>query len=145
MNGAANRHFVDTNILVYAHDTSAGVKHDQSRLLVEQLWASGTGCLSVQVLQELYVTLTRKVAKPMTAVAARQIVKSLANWTVHTPGPEDVLAAIDIQSQLGLSFWDAMIVQSASQLGCGRILTEDLNEKQVNQGIRVTNPYSPTD
>jgi predicted nucleic acid-binding protein len=141
MSGESDRQFVDTNILVYSHDTSAGAKHRVARALVEQLWASGAGCLSVQVLQEFYVAITQKVARPIAPVTARQIVKSLSNWTMHTPGTDDVLAAIDIHSRLGVSFWDALIIQSASRLGCGRIVTEDLNPGQIYQGIRAVSPF----
>ena len=63
---SGNRRFVDTNILLYAHDDSAGGKRDQARALVEQLWESRDGCLSVQVLQEFFVNVTRKIAKPLT-------------------------------------------------------------------------------
>jgi predicted nucleic acid-binding protein len=62
---SGNYRFVDTNVLVYAHDDSAGAKRDQARLLVEQLWDSREGCLSVQVLQEFFVTVTRKIARPL--------------------------------------------------------------------------------
>lgn len=141
MSGAPDRQFVDTNVLVYAHDTSAGTKHLRARALVEDLWASGAGCLSVQVLQEFYVAVTRKVAKPAAPAIARQIVKSLTNWTVHTPGVDDVLAAIDTQTRLGISFWDALIVQSASRLGCERIITEDLSHTAVYQGVKAVNPF----
>lgn len=141
MSGGSDRQFVDTNILVYAHDTSAGAKHLRARALVQDLWASGTGCLSVQVLEELYVAITRKVAKPVAPPVARQVVKNLSSWTMHTPGADDVLAAIDIQARFGVSFWDALVVQSASRLGCRCILTEDLSHDRVYQGVRMVNPF----
>src|ERR1700684_3735272 len=83
MNG--NRRFVDTNVLVYAHDDSAGGKRGQARALVEQLWEARDGCLSVQVLQEFFVTVTRKIAKPLSAEAAKEIVADYSRWYLHVP------------------------------------------------------------
>lgn len=92
---SGNRTFVDTNVLVYAHDVTAGDKHGQARALLEELWGTREGCLSVQVLQEFFVTTTRKIPKPLEAPAAGQIINDLALWHVHAPAARDVLAAID--------------------------------------------------
>ena len=89
MNG--NRRFVDTNVLVYAHDDSAGHKRDQARALIEQLWESRDGCLSVQVLQEFFVSVTRKIAKPLDADTAKEIIADLSRWRVHVPAADDVV------------------------------------------------------
>ena len=94
---SGNRQFVDTNILVYAHDVTAGDKHSRARALVEELWDTRQGCLSVQVLQEFFVTTTRKIPKPLEAPAAAQIIDDLAHWHVHAPADTDVRAAIDIR------------------------------------------------
>ena len=96
MNAEPAREFVDTNILVYAYDRSAGVKSDRARELIAGLWRSGQGCLSLQVLQELFVTITRKVAKPMPAAGAASLIEDLSQWTLHEPVRADVLAAIDL-------------------------------------------------
>jgi len=133
--------FVDTNILVYAHDASAGGKHEVSKALVRELWASRKGCLSIQVLQELYVTIAQKMARPLDRDAAKGIVTDLSFWRVHTPEVGDVLAAIEIQQRFGTSFWDAMILQSAIRLGCGMVWSEDLNPGQLHDGLRVMNPF----
>src|SRR5215469_8848171 len=98
---SGNRKFVDTNVLVYAHDVTAGDKHSQARALVEELWDTRAGCLSVQVLQEFFVTTTRKIPRPIDASAAAQIINDLALWHVHAPTARDVLAAIDIHQQTG--------------------------------------------
>lgn len=134
--------FVDTNVLVYAHDTSAGAKRDRAAALLTELWESRLGCLSIQVLQEFYVTITRKVARPLESSAAAQILADLSVWRVHVPGAQDVLDAIEIQRRYGISFWDAMVMQSTLRLGCETVWSEDLNPDQVYDGVRVVNPFS---
>jgi predicted nucleic acid-binding protein len=138
---SGNRTFVDTNVLVYAHDVTAGDKHDRARALLEELWDTREGCLSVQVLQEFFVTTTRKIPKPLEAPAAGQVINDLALWQVHAPAARDVLAAIDIHQQTGASFWDAMIIRSAQELGCQTLYSEDLNPGQAYAGVRVSNPF----
>jgi predicted nucleic acid-binding protein len=140
---SGNRRFVDTNILVYAHDDSAGVKRDQARSLVEQLWESRDGCLSVQVLQEFFVSVTRKIAKPLDAETAKEIIADLSRWHVHVPASVDVLGAIGIHQRTGISFWDAMIVRSAAEMGCDVLYSEDLNTGQEYSGVLAENPVQP--
>lgn len=142
MSARGEREFVDTNVLVYANDISAGIKREQARDLVARLWAQRAGCLSMQVLQELYVNLTRKVPQPLDGATASRIVSDLSQWQVHSPEPPDLLAAIEIHQRNQISFWDAMIVRSAARLGCVRIWSEDLNSGQFYEGIRVENPFS---
>lgn len=129
--------FVDADVLVYAHDNSAGQKHTKAKALVEEFWQSGTGCLSVQVLQEFYVAVTRKVCQPLSCEAASRIVECLSSWCVHAPTAEDVLEAIKVQQRYGISFWDAMIVCSANALGCGVILSEGLSAGQRYGSVKV--------
>jgi predicted nucleic acid-binding protein len=140
---SGNRRFVDTNVLVYAHDDSADGKRDQARALVEQLWRSRDGCLSVQVLQEFFVTVTRKIAKPLDAETAKAIVADFSRWYLHVPAADDVLAAIGIHQRTGISFWDAMIVRSAAEVGCTVLYSEDLNAGQEYWGVAVENPFQP--
>lgn len=132
--------FVDTNILVYAHDRSAGEKHVRARALLERLWHSGSGCLSVQILQEFYVSVTRKVPKPLTSQTAAAIIEHISKWRIHSPCAGDVLEAIKIQQRYGISFWDAMVIRSAETLGCEVIWSEDLNPGQVYLNVKVINP-----
>jgi predicted nucleic acid-binding protein len=133
--------FVDTSILIYAHDGSAGDKHTRARDLFRALWQSGHGCLSVQVLQEFYVNVTQKVAKPLAPDAAAQIIADLSVWQIHRPGAEDVLDAIRLQDRYQVSFWDAMIIASAVQLGCQTIWSEDLNPGQLYDTVTVASPF----
>jgi predicted nucleic acid-binding protein len=138
---SGNRKFVDTNVLVYAHDVTAGDKHDRARALLEELWDTREGCLSVQVLQEFFVTTTRKIPRPLEASAAGQIISDLALWHVHAPAARDVLAAIEIHQHTGASLRDAMILRSAQELSCQTLYSEDLNPGQAYAGVRVSNPF----
>jgi predicted nucleic acid-binding protein len=133
--------FLDTNVLVYVHDKSAGKKHEQAKALIQKLWDSENGCLSVQVLQEFYVTITQKVAQPLSIESSKRIIEDLALWKVYAPEAKDVLGAIDLQQRYVLSFWDAMIVWSAAQLACNIIWSEDLNPGQVYEGVQLLNPF----
>jgi predicted nucleic acid-binding protein len=141
MSGEAERHFVDTNVLVYAHDSSAHEKREIARDLLGRIWLDQSGCTSIQVLQELYATLTRKVRVPLKSAEASKIISYLSQWRVHSPEPADVLAAIQIHQRNQISFWDAMIVRSATRLGCTVIWSEDLNAGQDYAGVRVLNPF----
>lgn len=133
--------FVDTNVLVYAHDISAGQKHQRAGELLRRLWLSGAGCLSVQVLQEFYVTVTQKVARPLSREKAAQIVTDLAQWRIHSPQAGDVLAAIQLQERYRVAFWDAMVIVSALHLGCQVIWSEDLNPGQSYETLVTRNPF----
>ena len=133
--------FVDTNILIYAHDISSGQKHSRARELMRGLWQSGEGCLSIQVLQEFYVNVTQKVEKPLPTEAAAQIIADLSVWEVHCPQMEDVLDAVRLQRRYQISFWDAMILASALQMGCQVLWSEDLNPGQVYDQVEVQSPF----
>ena len=135
------RHFVDTNILIYAYDTSAGVKHQRAKELLSTLWVEKNGCLSVQVLQEFYVVATQKMKKPLSPQMAAQIIVDLEVWRIHAPQVHDVLNAIELQQRYQISFWDAMIVNSALALDCTTLWSEDLNHLQIYQQVQVQNPF----
>ncbi|MCC7033330.1 MAG: PIN domain-containing protein [Acidobacteria bacterium] len=143
MSADAARAFVDANILVYAHDASAGPKKAAAEELLATLWESGTGCLSVQVLQEFFVTVTRKVASPLPVDEASERIRELAAWRVFAPDAGDVLAAIALHQKSALGFWDAMIVHAAAESGCDVLWTEDLNDGQVVRGVHIRNPFVP--
>jgi predicted nucleic acid-binding protein len=133
--------FCDTNILVYAHDLGAGPKRTRAQQLVRALWLSGDGAVSIQVLQELFVTLTRKLRSPLSPSDARTIISYLGSWQVVAPTHQEVLAAIDASLRWQISFWDAMIVVAAGRAGAEVIWSEDLNDGQDFGGIVVRNPF----
>jgi predicted nucleic acid-binding protein len=136
-----DRTFVDTNILVYAHDLDAGNKHEIARGIVLELWESRSGMLSTQVLQEFYVTLTRKIPTLLAKPTVRGIVKSYFNWDVVLNDARIILQASEIEETYRLSFWDALIVSAAFSRNAATILTEDLNHGQYVEGILIKNPF----
>src|ERR1700761_9616841 len=99
MSFMSDKYFVDTNILVYAHDRSAGLKHQRAQALVESLWESGHGVLSTQVLQELCINLRRKASKPLPVSEVRQLIRDYSTWEIMTYTSESVLAALDIEAR----------------------------------------------
>jgi predicted nucleic acid-binding protein len=133
--------FVDTNVLVYAYDKSAGHKRERARALLDQIWAANCGCVSVQVLQEFYVAATQKVKRPLAQETVVGIIRDLVFWRVHAPVAEDILGAIDLQRRHKIFFWDAMIIWSASQLGCSLIWSEDLSTGRSYDGVLVKDPF----
>jgi predicted nucleic acid-binding protein len=139
---AEGRAFVDTNVIAYAYDTASEVKRRAALPLMQELWVSRQGCISIQVLQELFVTLTRKLARPLEVETARGVTRTMSDWTVHAPGVEDIDAAIRLHERHRISFWDAMIVQSAAALGCDTLYSEDLNAGQRYEGVLVVDPFA---
>jgi predicted nucleic acid-binding protein len=127
--------------LVYAEDRDAKAKHDIARDLVLDLWNDRQGVLSVQVLQEFYVTVTRKLKKPLRATDALDVVREYLTWTVVENTKSLLVQAIDLQQRAQLSFWDAMVVQAAIQAGCDRLYSEDLNAGQRFDSVIVVNPF----
>ena len=141
MSDETSREFVDSNILVYSSDSSAGVKKDVADQLLTRLWDQRSGSLSVQVLQEFYVAVTTKVPTPMAMEAAIDRIRDWSLWHVFSPKPVDVIAAIRLADQSSLSFWDAMIVHAASESGCAILWTEDLSDSQTIRGVQIRNPF----
>jgi predicted nucleic acid-binding protein len=145
MSADVARAFVDANVLVYAHDASAGKKKTAAEQLLANLWETGRGCLSVQVLQEFFVTVTRKVADPLSPAEAAARIRDFRAWTVFAPNLDDVLHAIALHEEWQVSFWDAMVIHAAAELGCDVLWTEDLNDGQTVQGVRIRNPFGSKD
>jgi predicted nucleic acid-binding protein len=140
MNG---RRFVDTSILVYAHDRSAGEKHRRAKDLVESLWRDRSGVVSTQVLQELCVSLRRKAGRPLDVKATRDLVADYLSWHVVVNNGESVLEALELEDRYQLSFWDALVVAAAQASGAEVLYSEDLSDGQVYGTVRVVNPLVP--
>ncbi|MBZ5661947.1 MAG: PIN domain-containing protein [Acidobacteriia bacterium] len=133
--------FIDSDVLIYAHDNDAGEKQQIARGILRELWSERTGVLSVQVLQEFYVNVTRKIAIPLPKNLARLVVTSYSLWCAETT-PAEIAAAFRIEDESQIGFWDALIVSSAEKSGATRILSEDLNAGQRITGILVENPFA---
>jgi predicted nucleic acid-binding protein len=136
-----DRTFVDSNILIYAHDADAKSKHEIAKRVLMELWEQGSGVLSTQVLQEFYVNVTRKIASPLPRKLARTVINSYAIWCVET-SPTEISSAFQIEDESRIGFWDAMIVASALKSGARRILSEDLNAGQMFASVRFENPFT---
>jgi predicted nucleic acid-binding protein len=138
----SDKSFVDTNVLVYAHDVDAGDRHAVAKQLVAELWDTRRAVISTQVLQEFYVNATRKIPTPIPRALARQIVKAYAVWQTELVGPPEIHLASELEEQHQLSFWDALIVAAALKGGAGTVLTEDLSEGRTISGVLIENPFS---
>jgi predicted nucleic acid-binding protein len=135
-----DKYFVDTNILIYAHDRSTGLKHERARQLVERLWVSGQGVLSTQVLQELCVNLRRKIARPLPVDEVRSLIQDYLSWEIVVNTPASVLQALEIEVRYKISFWDALVVQAAESSGAAILYSEDLATGQKYGPLQVVNP-----
>ncbi len=133
--------FVDTNVLVYARDSRVGGKQKRAHEWLGFLWETRRGRLSRQVLQEYYVTLTRKLKPGLSPEEARADVRALFHWL----GPIDAESLIecswDLQERFSVSFWDALIASAAKNLGCAFLLTENLSAGQDLDGVEVISPF----
>ena len=136
----SDKYFVDTNILMYAHDASAGAKHGRAKALVEELWRDRTGVVSTQVLQELAVNLRRKAGRPLDPKATRDIVTDYLTWQVVVNSGESILDALDLEAQYRISFWDALVLQAANASGAEVLYSEGLSDRQTYGSVRVVNP-----
>jgi len=134
--------FLDTNIIVYAHDRSSGEKHMVAREIVDYLWGSKKGVISVQVLQEFFVCITKKIKKPLLIKNARVILEYLSTWDVVVNDKYITLKAIDLQEKYQFSFWDSLVIQAAIQGGAGILLSEDLPDGQFVKDLKILNPFS---
>ena len=139
---SADRIFLDTNVIVYGYDRSAGRKHEIAKTLLIDLWNAEGAVLSTQVLQELYVTVTLKIPRRLSQKAAKEIVSDLLAWDVVTNDGETVVQAINIHAAEGLSFWDALIVAAAKKGAANVILSEDFPDGKRFGNVAVKNPFA---
>jgi len=136
------RSFLDTNVLVYAYDTDAGPRHERARSLVAELWETRAGSVSTQVLQEFYVTVTRKVPKPLTKRVAREVVETYQAWPVYRPDVGDLAAASDLEERHRLAFWDALVIVAAQRSGADVLFSDDLQDERRIAGLTIRNPFA---
>jgi predicted nucleic acid-binding protein len=137
----SDKTFIDTNVLIYAHDLDAKAKNEIAKAALRELWSERTGVLSMQVLQEFYINVTRKIPSPLSNDSARSVINSYAIWCMETT-PAEISGAFRIEDESQIGFWDALIVSSAVKCGATRILSEDLNAGQRIAGILVENPFA---
>lgn len=133
--------FVDTNLFVYRFDTTEPEKQRRAEHWHELLWRERTGRLSVQVLEELYSSLTRKLDHPMEPAEARTVVRSLFVWDPVSVDPRTIEGAWRLEDRYSRSWWDALIVSAAQIAGCRHLLTEDLSHGQDLDGVQVVDPF----
>lgn len=134
------RTFVDSNILVYSRDNSAGWKQKVAQQALDELWQHACGTLSNQVLQEFYWNVVRKIDAPLVRDVAREIVEDYFVWCGQTTVNE-IREAFELERTANISFWDALIVACARKNGATRILTEDMNHGQIIAGLEIVNPF----
>lgn len=133
--------FLDTNIIVYAHDRSSVKKNTIAKDIMDYLWQSKKGVISVQVLQEFFITVIKKILKPLSIKDARKILEYLVHWDLVVNDEYITLKAIDIQEKYELSFWDSLIIQAAIQGKTYLLFSEDLPDGQVIESIKIVNPF----
>jgi predicted nucleic acid-binding protein len=132
--------FIDSNVLIYANDKDEVEKQRVAIKALDELWTTDSGVLSVQVLQEFYSVVTRKLKPRVSRALAQEVVQLYSQWCGETTARE-IQDAFRIESTAQISFWDALIVASALQSGANRILSDDLNHGQTIAGIAIVNPF----
>jgi predicted nucleic acid-binding protein len=137
-----DRTFIDTNILVYAHDSSAGRKHKKAARIILDLWETGLGILSTQVLQEFFVTVTSKIPRPLHHDKVGEIIIDLLQWKVIVNDGQAILSAIDLQRRYKFHFWDSLIIQAAITGQAGVVLSENFQSGQMVESVRIVNPFN---
>jgi predicted nucleic acid-binding protein len=143
MTGEKPISFVDTNVLVYAFEKSRSPKKQIAQRLMNELMEEDRLRLSTQVLQELFVTLTRKVSQPCSTAEGLAALEDLSAWPLMAVDFAAMRAAVELIDQAKLSFWDALIVVASARMGATVLYTEDLNDGQEIIGVRITNPFLP--
>jgi predicted nucleic acid-binding protein len=133
--------FVDTNVLVYAFDKSSSPKKRVAQRLLNELMEEDRLRVSAQVLQELFVTLTRKVSQPCSSEEALAVLEDLAAWPLMAVDYAAIRAAVGLAGQAKLSPWDALVVEAAARTGAAVLYTEDMNDGQEILGVRISNPF----
>lgn len=134
--------FVDTNLLVYARDSSEETKQPVAMAWLAELWKRQTGRTSVQVLNEYYVTVTRKLNPGLHVNQARSDVRALTVWSPIAISSRLIEAAWEIEEETHYAWWDALVVTSALYLGCRYLLSEDMQHGHSIGALTIINPFS---
>ena len=134
--------FFDTNVLVYAFDVGAPAKRKKAAQLLSERAAAGEVLISTQVLQEFYVAVTRKLARPLAEESALAATRELTAFPTVNVDANLVLAAIRVSREHRISFWDALIIEAARSGGASVLYSEDLNDGQIFDGATVKNPFA---
>ena len=135
------RTLVDTNVLVYLFDSTSPAKRKRAEAVIQEHWTAGTLVVSTQVLQELYVVLTRKLKPRVPDEIAVAALERLAALPVVSPDAAMIIRAARLSQASRISFWDALLVRSAVESGCRRLLSEDLQDGWVVDGLEVVSPF----
>ena len=133
--------FLDTDLLLYAYDARSLVKHSVAVRILEDLWKSGNGILSTQVLQEFFVTITKKIPKPLSVTVGREIVEDFLKWRIVPIEGRTILRAIDLHEKQKYAFWDSLVIQSAIEGGARWLFSEDLKDGQKIGDLTIRNPF----
>jgi predicted nucleic acid-binding protein len=131
--------YFDTNVLLYAHDAGAGARHRRAVELLERLFEDGAGALSFQVLAEFYWAATRKLG--MKSEEAEQAIRDLGGWIIHCPAHADLVKASRLRRRHKLAWWDALVLNSATELGCSVLWSEDFSHGRRFGPVTVSNPF----
>lgn len=134
--------FIDSNIIVYAYDSHDPLKQAHAQVCITSALEEETGRLSVQVLGEFFVVVTRRIKNPLSVPEAEKVVAILAALPVTPIDLSLVRRAIETQKEYGISYWDALIIAAAERADCARVLSEDLNAGQIYNNVLVVNPFS---
>jgi len=133
--------FVDTNVLLYAHDRDAGSKCLRAQTIIQELWEMRNGILSVQVLEEFYVNVTRKIPRPLPRKEARALIAQYLVWEVVPINGVLILEASEIEERSKLSFWDALILAAAKKGTASLLLSEDFQDGRKIEKLTIQNPF----
>ncbi len=133
--------FLDTNILVYAYDLDEKLKHQIAKDILTDCWNNRSGTLSTQVIQEFYVTLTRKLPKKLPVHEIREIIREFMSWPIYQITSVDIVKASELEEKYGYTFWDSLIITAAQNTDAAILYSEDMQDGQQLDNLRIINPF----
>lgn len=142
MSPPARLTFIDTNVLVYAHDSTEPERRPVAQRVLVEFWNSGTGALSTQVLQEFYSAVTCKIKAPLRPAVARTAVARYSEWCTVDTDPLLIISAARLAEDHSIAFWDALIVEAALRCDAHQLLTEDMQDGRMFSSLTVRNPFA---